>query len=251
MFRQTYRRPLMRALILALLLPLPAMADDVTVFAAASLKSALDRVATAWSAETGHQVLISYGGTPALAKQIEAGAPADIFIAASVDWMDHVQAAGLIDADSRRDLLGNGLVLVGQAGAAPMNLLDLPLRLGQEKLSMAFVDSVPAGQYGKAALETLGLWDAVEPQVVQSENVRVALAFVARGEAAFGVVYTSDAVAEAGVTVVAAFASDSHPPILYPAALTVQAGPAAAAFLTALEGPAADAVFVANGFTLQ
>jgi molybdate transport system substrate-binding protein len=241
----------MRALILALLLPVPAMADEVTVFAAASLKTALDPIAEVWSAETGHQVTISYGGTPTLAKQIIAGAPADVFIAASEPWMDEVEAAGVMQPGSRVDLLGNTLVLVGAAGAAPVALPDLPGRLGDGKLSMAFVESVPAGQYGKAALESLGLWAAVEGQVVQSENVRVALAFVARGEAAFGVVYGSDAVAEAGVSVVATFPEGSHAAIVYPAALTAEADEAAMAFLAALQMPGADEVFLANGFALR
>jgi molybdate transport system substrate-binding protein len=241
----------MRALILALLLPVPAMADAVTVFAAASLKSALDPIAEIWSAETGHTVTISYGGTATLAKQIIAGAPADMFISASEPWMDDVMAAGVMAEGSRVDLLGNTLVLVGQAGADPVVLADLPAQMGDGKLSMAFVDSVPAGQYGKAALESLGLWAAVAGQVVQSENVRVALAFVARGEAALGVVYASDAVAEPGVAVVATFPEGSHPEIIYPAALTAQAGPAAEAFLAALQAPAADAVFLANGFSLR
>jgi molybdate transport system substrate-binding protein len=241
----------MRALILALLLPLPAMADDVTVFAASSLKTALDPIAAAWGAETGNTVTISYGGTAALATQIMAGAPADLFIAASVPWMDEVEAAGVMQPGSRVDLLGNTLVLVGAAGAGPVALADLPAALGDGRLSMAFVDSVPAGQYGKAALDSLGLWAAVEAQVVQSENVRVALAFVARGEAAFGVVYASDALAEPGVSVVATFPDDSHAPIIYPAALTAGADAAAMAFLAALQMPAADEVFLANGFTLR
>ncbi|MFM2388728.1 MAG: molybdate transporter substrate-binding protein [Pseudomonadota bacterium] len=241
----------MRALILALLLPLPAMADDVTVFAAASLKSALDPIAAAWGAETGHEVVVSYGSTATLAKQIVAGAPADIFIAASEAWMDEVVAAGVMAAGAPVDLLGNTLVLVGAKGAGAVDLAGLPVLLGDGKLSMAFVDAVPAGQYGKAALEHLGLWGAVEGQVVQSDNVRVALAFVARGEAAYGVVYGSDAVAEPGVTVVASFPTGSHAPITYPAGLTAQAGDAAGAFLAALQEPAADAVFVQNGFELK
>lgn len=237
-------------LIVTLLIPRLALADGLTVFAAASLKSALDGVASSWEQATGNSVVISYGGTATLARQIVAGAPADVFIAASVDWMDHVQDAGMIALASRRDLLGNGLVLVGQAGAAPFDLGDLPLQLGDDKLAMAFVDAVPAGQYGKAALQSLGLWQSVERRVVQSENVRVALAFVARGEARFGVVYASDAVAEPGVSVVATFPASSHPPIIYSVALTTDAGPAAAAFLAALQATAADAVFAANGFTL-
>ncbi|MGL4321882.1 MAG: molybdate ABC transporter substrate-binding protein, partial [Paracoccaceae bacterium] len=238
----------MRALILALLLPCPALADDVTVFAAASLKTALDPIAADYGLATGHNVAISYGSTATLAKQIREGAPADLFIAASEAWMDDVVAAGVMAAGAPVDLLGNTLVLVGPAGAGAVDLAGLPMLLGDGKLSMAFVDSVPAGQYGKAALERLGLWGAVEAQVVQSDNVRVALAFVARGEAAFGVVYGSDAVAEPGVTVVATFPADSHPDIFYPAALTAQAGDAAGAFLAALQAPAADAVFLAHGF---
>jgi molybdate transport system substrate-binding protein len=252
MFAKTYRNP-MRALLFALLIPVPAMADDITVFAAASLKTALDQVAADWQATTGDQVTLVYGGSPAMARQIEQGAPADIFIAASTDWMDYVVDAGLMQPGSRRDILGNALVLIGPAGARPVALspdADLAALLGDGKLSMALVDSVPAGQYGKAALVTLGLWDGVAGQVAQAENVRAALALVAQGEAALGVVYASDAVAEPRVTVMATFAADTHPPIVYPAALTVEADPAALAFLDGLSAPKAQAIFAANGFTL-
>ncbi len=241
----------MRALLLALLIPLPAMADDITVFAAASLKTALDQVAADWQAATGDTVTLVYGGTPAMAKQIEQGAPADIFIAASVDWMDHVVAAGLMQPGTRRDILGNRLVLIGAAGATPVTLspdLDLAGLLDGGKLSMALVDAVPAGQYGKAALTSLGLWDGVAAQVAQSENVRAALALVAVGEAPLGIVYASDAVAEPRVSVVASFPADTHPSIVYPAALTATATDGAAAFLDALSAPAAQAIFTANGF---
>jgi molybdate transport system substrate-binding protein len=241
----------MRALLLALLLPLPAMADDITVFAAASLKTALDQVAADWQAATVDTVTLVYGGTPAMAKQIEQGAPADIFIAASVDWMDHVVAAGLMQPGSRRDILGNRLVLIGAAGAASVTLsrdLDLAGLLDGGKLSMALVDAVPAGQYGKAALTSLGLWDGVAAQVAQSENVRAALALVAAGEAPLGIVYASDAVAEPRVSVVATFPADTHPPTVYPAALTATATDGAAAFLDALSAPAAQVIFTANGF---
>jgi molybdate transport system substrate-binding protein len=243
----------MRALLLALLIPCPAFADDITVFAAASLKTALDAVAADWHAETGDTVTLVYGGTPAMAKQIEQGAPADIFIAASVDWMDYLVEAGLMQAGTRRDILGNALVLIAPAGTTPVEVspaLDLAAMLGDGKLSMALVDSVPAGQYGKAALVSLGQWDALEPRVVQSENVRAALALVALGEAPLGIVYASDAVAEPQVAVIGTFAPDTHLPIVYPAALTADAGASAAAFLDALTQPAAQAVFVANGFTL-
>jgi molybdate transport system substrate-binding protein len=243
----------MRALILALLIPCPALADDITVFAAASLKTALDDIAADWQADTGDRVTLAYGGSPAMARQIAQGAPADIFIAASTDWMDYVVGVGLMRADSRRDILGNRLVLIGPAGAAPVALspeLDLAGLLAGGKLSMALVDSVPAGQYGKAALTTLGLWDGVAGTVAQSENVRAALALVAAGEAPLGIVYASDAVAEPRVTVIATFAPDLHPPIVYPAALTEGADPAAVAFLDALTAPAAQGIFAANGFTL-
>ncbi len=239
----------MRALLFALLFPFPAMADDITVFAAASLKTALDAIAADWA---GDRVTLVYGGTPAMAKQIEQGAPADIFIAASTPWMDYVADAGLLRAGTRRDILGNRLVLIGPAGAQAVVLspdLDLAGLLGDGKLAMALVEAVPAGQYGKAALVTLGLWDGVAAQVVQAENVRAALALVAAGEAPLGIVYASDAVVEPGVTVVATFAADTHPAIVYPAALTAGAQDAALLFLDALTAPKAQAVFLVNGFT--
>jgi molybdate transport system substrate-binding protein len=251
MFAKTYRRLSMRALLLALLIPCPALAEDITVFAAASLKTALDTVAADWQADTGDTVRLVYGGTPAMAKQIEQGAPADIFIAASADWMDYVVEAGLMQAGSRRNIAGNSLVLIGAPGAAFVDLapgFDLTRLLEGGKLSMALVDSVPAGQYGKAALTTLGLWDGVAAQVAQSENVRAALALVAAGEAPLGIVYASDAIAEPKVSVLATFAPDTHPPIIYPAALTLTATGGAAAFLEGLTGPGAQAVFAANGF---
>lgn len=221
---------------------------EVTVFAAATLKTALDEIATGYSAGTGTAVTLSYAGTPALARQIEQGAPADVFISASVDWMDALAAKGLIQPDSRRDLLGNRLVLIGPTGAAPLVLEDLAARLGEGRLAMALVDAVPSGQYGKAALESLGLWEAVAPSVVQSENVRAALHLVALGEAALGIVYASDAVAEPRVTVLATFPESSHPRIIFPAALTLTASPEAAAFLDHLASPEAAEVFAANGF---
>lgn len=235
----------------------PVKAEDVVVFAAASLKTALDGVAAEFMAQTGHQVTISYGGSNALAQQIIAGAPADLFLSSAVNWMDAVEQAGLLANATRTDLWGNHLVLVAKEAAlvdlAPVDLtsVDLAGLLGDGKLSMAMVDAVPAGQYGKAALQTLGLWDAVAPKVAQAENVRAALALVALGEAPFGVVYASDAVAEPGVTVVATFPSDSHPAIVYPGALLVGAADAAdRAFYDALNTSAADASFAAQGFMI-
>lgn len=237
--------------VLALILVAQAALADVTVFAAASLKTALDEIAAGWTAETGTPVTLSYGGTPALAKQIAEGAPADIFLSASVAWMDDLQDKALIQVGSRRDLLGNSLVLIGPPGAASLTIdgaLDLAGLLGGGKLSMALVDAVPAGQYGKQALESLGLWAAVEPSVVQSENVRAALKLVVLGETPLGVVYASDAVAEPGVAVIGIFPEGSHKPIVYPGALTVTAGDEAGAFLDHLSSPGAQEVFKANGF---
>lgn len=237
------------------LLSLPVSAAEVTVFAASSLKTALDSVAAAWRAETGNSAATSYAGSPALAKQIIAGAPAEVFVSASPEWMDSVAEAGLLRPDSRVDLLGNQLVLIAHGPAVtPIRLdaaTDLAARLDGGKLSMAMVDSVPAGQYGREALTALGLWDGVKDSVVQSENVRAALQFVALGEAPLGVVYLSDAIADQdAVSIVATFPDTSHRPIIYPTALTTLASPEAAAFLDFLSSPAAQAIFTAQGFTV-
>lgn len=224
----------------------PVMADEVVVFAAASMKGALDQIAADFTDQTGHKVVISYAGSNALAKQIIEGAPADVFISAAVNWMDAVEGEGL--AAQREDLLGNSLVLVSQGGQ--IDLSDLPKALGEEKLAMALVDAVPAGQYGKAALQHLGLWAVLEPQVAQSDNVRTTLALVAAGEAPFGIVYATDAKAEPAVRVSARFPVDSHPVILYPAALLTNATDEAdKAFYEALSAPKAREVFESAGFT--
>lgn len=238
-------------LLLALLLMLPQAlwAGNVTVFAAASLKTALEQVATQWQAETGHTVTLSFAGSSALARQIEAGAPADIFLSANPGWMDHLAAKGLIRNDSRVDLLGNALVLIGPAGDAPMTLSDLPARLGNGPLAMALIDAVPAGIYGKEALMSLGLWAAIQDRVAQTDNVRAALALVALGEAPLGITYHSDALAEPRVAVLATFPADSHPPITYPAALTSDStSPQAGAFLAYLQSPEASAILGHAGF---
>ena len=192
-----------------------AQAADVTVFAAASLKNALDDAAKLYQTKTGDKVNISYAASSALAKQIEAGAPADIFFSADLDWMDYLQEKKLIDDASRHTLLGNTLVLVAPKDSdvtLPI-VKDFPIvqALGPDgKLAMASVDSVPAGKYGKAALTYLGVWDAVSPHVVQAENVRAALAFVAKGEAALGIVYGTDAKSEPAVRAVGLFPEESH-----------------------------------------
>lgn len=246
---------LVKPLFAALLLALPAAAEaEILTFAAASLGGPLDRVVEAWEAQGGSEVIVSYAGSSALARQIAAGALADLFISASEDWMDDVAGAGLIEAESRRDMLGNSLVLIASgAEAEAVEIdpdLDLAAMLGSGRLAMALVDAVPAGQYGRAALESLGLWDSVEPRVAQAENVRAALALVASGAAPYGIVYATDATEEPRVTVVGAFPEDSHPPILYPAALVEGADPEAAAFLDFLSGSEAGGIFAVAGFTI-
>lgn len=247
------RRPALIASFCLALAGLPCRADEVVVFAAASLKTALDAVAADFTAATGHQVRLSYGGSNMLARQILEGAPADVFLSAAPEWMDVVEEAGLLAPGTRRDLLGNSLVLIAHgAAAAPVDLspdLDLAALLGDGKLSMALVDSVPAGQYGKAALQSLGLWSAIEASVAQSDNVRAALQLVAQGEAPYGITYVTDAAASADVTVVATFPEASHPPILYPVALLAAAAdPADRAFFDALGSDAAKARFADAGF---
>ena len=240
---------------LALTLATPALAEEVVVFAAASMKTALDAVAADFEAATGNTVTISYGGSNALAKQIIEGAPADIFVSAAVNWMDEVEKAGLVAEGTRKDLFGNTLVLVAHGkDAAPVGIgpgFDLAGLLGDGKLSMAMVDSVPAGQYGKASLEALGIWAAVEPSVAQSENVRAALTLVSTGEAPYGIVYATDAVSDDNVTVVGTFPADSHKPIIYPGALLTGAADAAdKAFFEALSSDAGDAKFAGQGFVI-
>lgn len=228
-----------------------AHADEITVFAAASLKTALDEIAAQWRQEHGDTVVISYAGSSTLAKQIQEGAPADLFISASTEWMDAVQTSGDIDTATRTDILGNTLVLVGTGTHAPAPVADLPKLMGDGKLAMALVDSVPAGQYGKQSLEKLGLWNVVSAHVAQADNVRAALKLVATGEAPLGIVYGSDAVAEPGVSVVATFPADSHDAIIYPGAVTKSADtPQAAVFLSSLKQGAAKAAFESQGFTV-
>lgn len=247
-------RPLLLAVLLSALTG-PALAEEVVIFAAASLKTALDGVAADYQAATGNRVTISYAGSNVLAKQIIEGAPADIFLSAAENWMDEVEKAGLLADGSRTDLWGNSLVLIAHGkDVAPIELnqtTDLKALLGDGKLSMAMVTSVPAGQYGKEALESLGLWASVEDAVAQAENVRAALALVATGEAPYGIVYASDAVADENVSVVATFPETSHKPITYPAALLkTAADPADKAFLEALSAAAADAKFAEQGFAV-
>ncbi|MBZ0124041.1 MAG: molybdate ABC transporter substrate-binding protein [Roseovarius sp.] len=241
-------------LALVLAMALPAAAGRLTVFAAASLKTALDEVAGAYAAQTGDEVTLSYAGSSALARQIALGAPADVFVSANPQWMDWLEAEGRIEAGTRADLLGNRLVLIGPAGAMPVTIgpgMDLARRLGDGWLAMALVDAVPAGIYGKAALQSLGEWQGVADKVAQADNVRAALMLVALGEAAMGVVYATDAAVEDAVGVLGVFPADSHPPIVYPAAaVRGRASPAARAFLDYLRGAEARAIFERHGFAV-
>ena len=237
-------------------LPEQAQASDkVLVFAAASLKTALDKVNRACAAEAGAEANISYAATPALAKQIGEGAPADLFFPADTDWMDKLAQQGHIKADTEAKLLGNEIVLIAPAASTASATIapgfDLAGLIGDGKLAMANVDSVPAGRYGKAALTKLGVWDSVKEKVAQAENVRAALALVAMGEAPFGIVYLTDAKAEPKVKVIGTFPADSHPPIVYPVALTSgSTNPNAPALLQCLQSNKAKSIFEAEGFKL-
>lgn len=249
----TLRGPILcLAVLLGLVLPGVARAEAVTVFAAASLKTALDEIAALYTAETGQKVVASHAGSSALARQIQQGAPADLFVSASPDWMDQLQDAGRIDAASRFDLAGNRLVLIAHdAQAAPLDIgpeMDLSDRLEGGRLAMALVDAVPAGIYGKAALQQLGQWRAVAPHVAQADNVRAALALVATGAAPLGIVYATDAAVEPRVRVLGRFPDGSHPPIRYPAAAVAGRTGEAAAFLSHLRGAAAQEVLARHGF---
>lgn len=239
---------------LACLLPLAVHADETLVFAAASLKPALDKIIASPEAAAVGAVKASYAASSQLAKQIEAGAPAALFISADEDWMNYVAERKLAIADTRADLLGNALVLVApkdstlQLAIAPG--FDLVGALGKDgHLALGEPNSVPAGKYAKAALTKLGVWDAVSARVVSAENVRAALNFVARGEAPLGVVYRSDAISEPAVRVIATFPEDTHAPILYPAAiLTGHDTVAARKLLELLRAAPAQSVFRTAGF---
>ncbi|MGP1395313.1 MAG: molybdate ABC transporter substrate-binding protein [Inquilinaceae bacterium] len=229
--------------------------ERVVVFAAASLKTALDDAVRAWQAETGEVAVVSYAGSGALARQIDQGAPADLFLSANPDWMDYVQDRGLIDPETRVDLLGNRLVLIAPAdGGLDLELapgVDLAGALGPDgRLAVANVDAVPAGQYAREALVALGVWDSVADRLAQALDVRAALVLVSRGEAPAGIVYRTDAAVDPGVRTVATFPEDSHRPIVYPAAATADAGPEARALLAYLTSAAARPWFEGQGFAV-
>jgi molybdate transport system substrate-binding protein len=254
--RSHFRPPAsLLAVLLALGLTSPVAAADAMVYAAASLKGAMDEQARQFEKNTGAKVIVAYGASNALARQIEAAAPADAFISADVDWMDYLDRHRLLAPNTRFNLLRNTLVLIAPASSAVVLKIGpgfgLAAALGRDRLAMANPDSVPAGKYGKAALETLGVWPGVEKHVARAESVRAALALVSRGEAPFGIVYATDALADKGVQVVDVFPPDSHPPIVYPAALIAASkSTASRRLLEYLRSDAARGVWEKHGFGL-
>jgi molybdate transport system substrate-binding protein len=230
-----------------------AQEKTITVFAAASMKNALDDVDSIFTKQSGIKVVASYAASSALMKQIEQGAPADVFLSADVDWMDYGAKRNLIKNDTRLNLLGNRLVLIAPKDSKLDNVkiapgFDLAALAGGGRIATGDVRAVPAGLYAKAALEKLGVWASVESKLAMAENVRAALVLVARGEAPLGIVYETDAKIDPGVKIIGIFPEDSHPPIIYPVALTKDAKPDAAQYLAFLRTPDAKAIFERYGF---
>jgi molybdate transport system substrate-binding protein len=233
--------------------PAQAQEKSITVFAAASMKNALDDVDAAFTKQTGTKVVASYDASSVLMKQIEQGAPADVFVSADLKWMDYGSQKKLIDEGSRLNLLGNKLVLIAAKDSklAPVTIgpgFDLAKLAGDGRITTGDVQAVPVGIYAKAALEKLGLWGSVEPKMAMAANVRAALLLVARGEAPLGIVYATDAKVEPGVKVIGVFPDDSHEPIVYPVAATKTAKPDAALYLAFLRSSAAKSIFESYGF---
>jgi len=233
----------------------PATAQDkvLTVFAAASMKNALDDIDAAFTAKTGVKVSASYAASSTLAKQIEQGAPADIFVSADTDWMDYAVGKKDINESTRVNLLGNSIVLIAPKDSRIDNVtiapgFDLAKLAGDGRIATGDVKSVPVGKYAKAALEKLGAWQAAEPKFAMAESVRAALTLVARSEAVLGIVYSTDAKVEPGVKIVGTFPADTHPPIIYPVAATASAKPEAKDYLDYLHSAAAKAVLESYGF---
>jgi molybdate transport system substrate-binding protein len=233
----------------------PAQERSITVFAAASMKNALDDVDAAFTKQSGVKVVASYDASSALMKQIEGGAPADAFISADLHWMDYGSQKKLINDSTRVNLLGNKLVLIAGKDSKIDNVtigpnFDLAKLAGDGRIATGDVKAVPVGLYAKAALEKLGVWSAVEPKMAMTANVRAALVLVARGEAPLGIVYSTDAKVEPGVKVVGVFPEDSHEPIVYPVAATVSAKPDTTAYLAFLRSAAAKTIFENYGFSV-
>src|SRR5713226_5133380 len=233
----------------------PALAQDknLTVFAAASMKNALDDIDAAYAAKTGVKIVVSYAASSALAKQIEQGAPADIFLSADTDWMDYATRKKTINEPTRVNLLGNSIVLIApnDSGIDDVTIgpgFDLTKLAGDGKIATGDVKAVPVGKYARAALEKLGAWQAAEPKFAMADSVRAALTLVARGEASLGIVYATDAKVEPGVKVVGTFPADSHPAVIYPVAATTTAKPETADYLAFMRSSAAKAILEKYGF---
>jgi molybdate transport system substrate-binding protein len=233
----------------------PASAQDktLTVFAAASMKNALDDIDAAYTAKTGVKFNVSYAASSVLAKQIEQGAPADVFVSADTDWMDYAIAKKTINEPTRVNLLGNSIVLIAPKDSKIENVdigpgFDLAKLAGDGRIATGDVKSVPVGKYAKAALEKLGAWQAAEPKFAMAESVRAALTLVARGEAPLGIVYSTDAKVEPGVKIVGTFPADSHPAIIYPVAATTTAKPETNDYLAFLRSSTAKAILEKYGF---
>jgi molybdate transport system substrate-binding protein len=230
-----------------------AQAERITIFAAASLKNALDEIALAWGRDNPDDpAIVSYAASSALAKQIEEGAPADIFFSADLVWMDYLATAGMLKDGTRANVVGNRLVVIGSSDAPPIDFgkhVDFAALLQGGRLAVADVQSVPAGKYAKAALEKLGLWNDVAANLAQAENVRAALALVARGEAPAGIVYATDAHSEPGVKVLGVIPQDAHAPIVYPAAaVAASRHDKAEELVRFLKAGEAQTIFAAHGF---
>lgn len=224
--------------------------ERVTVFAASSLTTALDDIGAVFTRETGTEVVFSFAGTGTLARQIEAGAPADVFVSADETWMAYAVESGAVRADTVRSVTGNSLVLVGSGGESSLSLSAKTIadHLGENRLAIADTETVPAGRYAKAALQATGLWRVVADRLAPMDNVRVALASVARGDTPLGVVYGSDAHVEPKVQVLAIFPAETHPEIVYPAALTTDGAERGRAFLDFLTGSKAQSILTDSGF---
>lgn len=250
----TFRRGfvLSGAVCAALGVPSVVRADDILVFAAASLKTVLEELASDFGQVTGHTATFSFAGSSALARQILYDAPADIFISANIDWMNDVEINGKIEPGTRSDLLQNRLVVIQHGKAKPVaDFTGLATRLDEELLAMALVQAVPAGIYGKAALEYHSMWEQMAGNVVQTDNVRSALALVASGEVRYGIVYATDALEDDRVSVIWQFEEQSHPPIIYHIAdLATRDIPAEQEFIEFLRSNASRHVFEQHGFVV-
>ncbi len=226
--------------------------QELLVFAAASLTNALDEIGAAYERQTQRTVKFSYAASSALARQLQAGARADVFFSADIEWMDYAQAHKLIDRSSRRNVLSNRLVLVAPADSRTELKIApgfaLAAALGNGRLATGDPDTVPAGRYARSALMSLGVWNEVATRLVRADNVRSALAFIARGETPLGIVYETDARIEKRVRIVDFFPADSHPPIVYPVAMTAEARPSARQFIEFLQSAAAQQAFERYGF---